>query len=438
MQQIDTLINARWIVPVEPVGAVLEHHSLAIDAGRIVGLLPQAEATRRFTAREVHELDRHALIPGLVNAHTHAAMSLLRGYADDLPLMQWLSAHIWPAEGQHVTADFVHDGSRLALAEMLLGGVTCFNDMYLFPETTARAAAQLGMRATIGMPLINLPTRYAQTPEEYLEKGLALHDEYRNHPLIDTAFAPHAPYTVAEPLLEHIRALADELDAPIHMHIHETAEEVRQSVEASGERPLARLHALGLLSPGLIAVHMTQLDDEEIDLLAASGAHVVHCPESNLKLASGFCPVAELRRAGVNVALGTDGAASNNDLDLFSEMRTAALLAKGVAGDAAAVPAAEALRMATLGGAVALGLADLIGSLSVGKYADLAAVDLSGLESEPVYNPISQLVYSAGRNQVTDVWIAGRQLLRSREFTSLDRAEVLGRARAWRDTIAGS
>jgi 5-methylthioadenosine/S-adenosylhomocysteine deaminase len=438
VEQIDTLINARWMVPVEPAGLVLDDHALAIRGDRIVDLLPQDEAQARYRARAVHELPTHVLIPGLVNAHAHAAMALLRGYADDLPLMTWLSEHIWPAEARHVGAEFVHDGSQLGLAEMLRGGTTCVSDMYFFPDVTAKVAAQMGMRAAIGMILIDFPSAYAQTPDEYFDKGLALHDEYLEHPLITTLFAPHAPYTVAERNLERVRVLADELDVPIHMHVHETAAEVARSVEACGQRPLARLHALGLLSPALIAVHMTQLTGDEIALLGEGGVHVVHCPESNLKLASGFCPVEALRGAGVNVALGTDGAASNNDLDMFGEMRTAALLAKAVAGDAAAAPAHAVLEMATLNGARALGLGSQIGSLRAGKCADVAAVDLGGIESEPVYNPVSQLVYAGNRSQVSDVWVAGRHLLQDRAFTSLDRDLLLGKARRWRDKIAAT
>ncbi|HEX5515546.1 MAG TPA: TRZ/ATZ family hydrolase, partial [Gammaproteobacteria bacterium] len=436
MQQIDTLINAHWIVPVEPAGVVLDHHALAIDGDRIVALLPQAEAEARYQARNVHDLPAHALIPGLVNAHSHAAMTLLRGYADDLPLMTWLSDYIWPAEGKHVGAEFVHDGSLLGFAEMLRGGVTCVSDMYFFPEATARAALQLGMRVTVGMPLIEFPSAYAQTPDEYLKKGLALHDQYRGHPLISTALAPHAPYTVSDASLRRVRALADQLDIPIHMHIHETAAEVERGVAETGQRPLARLHDLGLLSPTLIGVHLTQLTDAEIALIGASGMHVVHCPHSNLKLASGFCPVQALHAAGVNVAIGTDSAASNNSLDLLAELRTAAMLAKAVANDAAAIPAHAALAMATINGARALGLADQIGSLEPGKAADVVAVDFGGIDSAPIYHPLSQLVYASNRNQISDVWIAGRQQLRNGSLINLDTDPVLGKARAWRDKIA--
>jgi 5-methylthioadenosine/S-adenosylhomocysteine deaminase len=438
MREIDSLLHARWIVPVEPDGLVLEHHSLAIHEGRILDLLPTPQAEQRYQADSVTRLPEHLLIPGLVNAHTHAAMSLLRGLADDLHLMDWLQHHIWPAEARWVNEEFVHDGTQLAIAEMLRGGTTCFNDMYFFPDVAARVSAACGMRATVGLIIIDFPTAWADDADEYLAKGLALHDAYRNHPLIGTAFAPHAPYTVSDPPLQRIRVLADELDIPVHMHVHETAYEVQQAVAATGQRPLARLQALDLVSPSLLAVHMTQLQDEEIAQLAAAGARVVHCPESNLKLASGFCPVQQLDQAGVVVALGTDGAASNNDLDMLGEMRSAALLAKAVAGDASALPAHRVLRMATLHGAMALGRAHEIGSLEVGKWADLAAVRMDELETQPLYDPVSQLVYAASRHQVSDVWVAGRQLLRERVLTTLDEAAILRSACAWQAKIAAA
>ncbi len=432
---IDTLINARWIIPVNPDHEVLEHHSLAIQSGRILDILPSEEALQKYTPLNQRDLPGHALIPGLINAHTHAAMSLLRGLADDLPLMTWLHDHIWPAEGRWVSEEFVADGTRLAIAEMLLGGTTCFNDMYFYPEITARVSAAAGIRATVGLIVLDFPSAWAGNADEYLHRGLEVHDQYRNHSLIRTAFAPHAPYSVSDPPLERIRMLADELDIPIHMHVHETDDEIRQGQERFATRPLARLQTLGLVSPSLMAVHMTHLDSDDIQAVAESSAHVVHCPESNLKLASGFCPVARLLDAGINVAIGTDGAASNNDLDMFSEMRTAALLAKGVAGDASALPAATALRMATLNGAKALGIADETGSLEIGKAADITAVDLSGIDSQPVYHPISQLVYATGREKVTHVWVAGKELVHNRELTTLDRVAILTNSAHWGEKI---
>jgi len=431
MQTIDTLIHARWVIPVAPQTGALDHHAVAIHEGRILEVLPSARADGKYRGEVTHTLDGHALLPGLVNAHGHAAMTLMRGLADDLHLMDWLKNHIWPAEQKWVSAEFVHDGSLLACAEMLRGGVTCFNDMYFFPEQTARAAERAGMRAVVGLIVIDFPTAWAQDAEEYLHKGLALHDELKHNPLVRTAFAPHAPYTVSDGPLGKVLMYAEELDIPIHIHLHETAHEVDEAVRQSGQRPLARLGELGLVSPRLVGVHMTQLEDTEIAALAAAGAHVVHCPESNLKLASGFCPVQRLLTAGINVALGTDGAASNNDLDMFGEMRTAALLGKAVAGDASAVPAEQVLRMATLNGARALGLDQEVGSLEAGKAADLIAVDLSEIETLPVFHPVSQLVYATGRDKVTDVWVAGRHLLKERILTTIDTEETAAAAADW-------
>lgn len=436
MQHVDTLIHARWIIPVDPEGWVLENHSLAIRDGRICALLPHDQVHQTYHAETEITLDEHALIPGLINAHTHVAMSLFRGLADDLPLMEWLNKHIWPAEATWVSPEFVRDGTRLAIAEMLRGGITCFNDMYFFPDETARVAAECHMRATVGMIVIDFPTVWASNADEYISKGLRLHDDYRNHPLIRTAFAPHAPYTVSNAPLQRIQTLADELDVPIHMHVHETADEISGALSQYQERPLQRLTGLGLVSPRLLGVHMTQLTDDEIAAYAKAGAHVIHCPESNLKLASGFSPVAKLIKAGVNVALGTDGSASNNDLDMFGEMRTAALLAKAIAGDASAVPAATALRMATLNGARALGIDDETGSLTPGKAADITAVHLGGLDSQPLYHPISQLVYASGRHQVSDVWIAGKQMVKDGVLTTIDNDDIHRRAQEWGKKIA--
>ena len=436
MKTIDSLICARWLIPVEPEGVCLEHHCIAVENGVILDVLPSNTARTKYQARETINLTEHALITGLVNAHTHAAMTLFRGLADDRPLMDWLQNHVWPAEAKWVRPEFVRDGSELAAAEMLKSGTTCFNDMYFFAEETAQVAHNAGLRACIGMIVFDFPTAYAHTPEEYLEKGLALHDTWRNNELITTAFAPHAPYTVSDGPLERICTLNNELNRPVHMHVHETAHEVEQAVAQHGSRPLARLKKLDLLGPQLAAVHMTQLLPEEIQSLAEYGVHVLHCPESNLKLASGFCPVHALIQAGVNVALGTDGAASNNDLDMLAEMRACALLAKAVAGEATAVPAAAALRMATLNGARALGLDERIGSLTAGKAADLVAIDLGRIASQPVYDPISQIVYTAGRDQVTDVWVAGKRLLQDGRLTTLDEETILGKAQAWRDKIS--
>ncbi|HEX5340745.1 MAG TPA: TRZ/ATZ family hydrolase [Gammaproteobacteria bacterium] len=438
MDSVDLLIHARWVIPVEPHDVVHEHHAVAVRDGRIVALLPSSQARERFTAQDTVELSSHVLIPGLINAHTHAAMNLLRGLADDLPLMDWLQQHIWPIESRWVNPGFVRDGSELAIAEMLRGGITCFQDMYFFPDVTADVSRRLGMRASLGMIVIDFPSAWASDAQDYLRKGIELRDRHKDDPLLSFAFAPHAPYTVADSALREIRTLADELDVPVQMHVHETRGEIEQSLKQYGKRPLARLQELGLLTPNLMAVHMTQLTDEEIASLAETGVQVVHCPESNLKLASGFCPVARLMRAGVNVALGTDGAASNNDLDLLGELRTASLLAKGVAGDATALPAADALRMATLNGARALGLDRDIGSLLPGKWADITALDLAHLECQPVYNPLSQLIYAAGRQHVSDVWVAGARLLYDGGLTRMDETALREKVLGWQTRIGTS
>lgn len=435
MQQVDQIIHARWVIPVEPAAEVLTAHSVLIREGRIAAVLPTPVATRDFTAPRIVDLPRHALLPGFVNAHTHAAMSLFRGLADDLPLKTWLEDHIWPAEARWADREFVRDGTRLAVAEMLLGGTTCFNDMYFFPDEVAAAAIEAGIRATVGMIVIGFPSAWARDTREYFANGQAVHDRYRDHPLIRTAFAPHAPYTVDDDALRQVAVRAEELDVPIHIHLHETAHEVAEAVAATGLRPIARLERLGLLSNRLLAVHMTALDAAEQRLLANAGVSVVHCPESNLKLASGFCPLAALDAAGVNCAIGTDGAASNNDLDMLGEMRTGALLAKAVAGDPCAVPAHVALRMATLNGARALGLEQEIGSLTAGKRADVIAFDLGGLRAQPVYDPISQIVYAGHRDQVTDVWVAGRRVVEERRLLSVDEQDLIATAERWRARI---
>ena len=434
--KVDILIQARWIIPVEPETVIHEHHTLVIDDGRIVDLLPTDIATDKYQAECIEIYPHHVLIPGLVNAHTHAAMTLMRGIADDLHLMDWLQNHIWPLEQKWMSEAFVRDGTDLAIAEMIRGGTTCFNDMYFFPEVTAQQAIQHGMRASIGLILIDFPTVWAENSEQYIEKGLALHEQLRHEPLITTPFAPHAPYTVSDEPLQRIRAIADELELPIHMHVHETAHEIELGLEHNGQRPLARLHELGLMTPAFIAVHMTQVTDTEIEAYAQTGANIVHCPESNLKLASGFCPVGKYLHAGINVALGTDGAASNNDLDMLGEMRTAALLAKGMASDASALPAHTALRMATLNGARALGLDDEIGSLQIGKSADIVAINLDYLETQPLYDPISQIVYAASRQQVTDVWIAGKQLLKQRNLTTINIDDLKMKLSEWQQRLA--
>ena len=434
---VDTLIIPRWLVPVVPEGQVLENHALAISEGLITAIVPASEAAT-ITAAETIELPQHVLLPGLVNMHGHAPMSLLRGFADDQPLMPWLEEHIWPAESRHLSSEFVRDGTDLALSEMLLSGTTCFSDMYFFPNIVAEQAQQAGIRCQLSFPIFDFPSAWGNDADDYISKGLALRDDFKHSNLVSVVFGPHAPYTVNDDALQKVATLANELDLPVHIHLHETGAEVTEALQATGLRPLAKLNELGLIGPRTQCVHMTALNDEEITLLADAGAHVIHCPESNMKLASGRCPVSKLLAAGVNVALGTDSAASNNDLSLLGEMRSAALLAKLGEEDASALPAATVLTMATLNGARAMGLQDHIGSLEPGKYADLIAVDLAQPGTQPVYNPISQLVYAVQASQVSHSWVNGNALLRDRKLTRMDVADVLQRAADWGDRIANS
>lgn len=435
MPTADLILHAPWILTLDADKRVLKDHALCVVNGNIAALVPSDEAKSQWQSKEVLQLDDQILMPGLVNAHTHLPMNLLRGYADDLPLMTWLSEHIWPVEGKHMGADFVRDGMRLAMAESIKSGVTCFNEMYFFPDAAAEATNAVGMRGLIGLMVIDFPTAWGSGPEEYFAKAQTLQKHYQSHPLIDTCLAPHAPYTVSAPALSKTRELAEQWDCRIAMHVHETADEVEQYLANHKKRPIAHLQELGLMDERLIAVHMTQLIDEEIALVGESGTSVIHCPQSNLKLASGFCPLGKLLDAGVTVGIGTDGAASNNDLDLLDETRTAALLAKAVSGDAACFPAAEALAAATQGSANALGLGDKIGSLEVGKAADMISLDISALECAPMYEPHSHVVYNASRTQVQNSWVAGHALMRDRTLTTLDEAELIANCQQWQRHI---
>jgi 5-methylthioadenosine/S-adenosylhomocysteine deaminase len=432
MESVDTLVTARWVVPVEPDGRVLEDHSVAILGGRILAVLPSADARVRYDAREVVDRPSHVLMPGLVNAHTHAAMTLLRGRAENRQLGPWLREGVWPLERRWTGPEYVRDGTELAIAEMLRAGVTCFADMHLWPEVAAQAAAECHMRASIGLVVTEAATGWAATADEYIDRGMHLRDQYRGDPLLSTHFAPHAPYSVTDATLARVRRLADELDLPVALHLHETTWEIEESERKSGQRPLARLASLGLASPQLVAVHMTHVAPADLDTLAECGASVVHCPESNLKLGAGVCPLPDLLGRGVRVAIGTDGAASNNDLDVLGEARTAGLLASGVSATPGSLVAYDLLRMATLEGARVLGLGDVTGSLVPGKWADLCCMDLHSPRSWPVSDVAAAIVYAASSRQVTDTWVAGRRLLADGTLIYLDENAVLERAESWR------
>jgi len=432
------ILKPKWLLTVNPDFELLTDYAVVIKDERILSLLPVAEVREQeeFNHAEIIELADHVLMPGLVNSHTHASMSLFRGIADDLPLMDWLNHHIWPAESQWVNPQFIADGFQLTAAEMIRSGTTCFNDMYFYPDVVAREAQNIGIRAVVGLIVLDFPSMWAKDADDYLHKALAVHDEIKEFSLVSSAFAPHAPYTVSDGPLEKIAMYSNELDLPVHMHIHETAHEVAEAEKNSGLRPLERLDALNLLNPNLIAVHMTELNAFEIDRLSETGVHVSHCPQSNLKLASGMCPVAELQERGINLCLGTDGAASNNDHDMFAEMKSAALLAKGVSGNASACDAKQTIQMATINGARALGLGDSIGSIEVGKQADLIAVNLSRLNTQPVYDPAAQLVYAVNSQQVSHVWIAGDCQMRDYRLCNLDEDAIIKRAQSWADKVS--
>ncbi len=431
-----TLIHPRYLVAVRPQGIVLEEYSVAIEQGMIVSIMSRSESAQAYPQAESIELADHVLLPGFINAHTHTPMTLLRGYADDMDLDVWLREHIWPAEQEFVGPTFVADGARLAIAEMFRAGTTCFNDMYFFPDVLGEVCREVGIRARIGVPLIETQTAWASDIDSYFEQGLKLHDDWRSEPLLNITFSPHAPYSVLDETLRRVATYSQELDVPVHLHLLETQWDIKHSLQHHDVHPLVRLRNLDLLNSHLLAVHMTQLSAGDIDQLAQSGVHVIHCPQSNLKLASGICPLDSLLEAGVNVALGTDGAASNNDLDLLSEAQTAALLAKGISGNAQAVDAFQALEMMTINGAKALGLESLTGSIEVGKAADLCAIDLSCPETQPLYHVVSQVIYAASRRQVSDVWVSGRRVLDSGQLTTIDLEEVTGKASQWQSRLS--
>jgi 5-methylthioadenosine/S-adenosylhomocysteine deaminase len=433
---VDLVIEARWVATVAANQAVLENYSVVVQSGIIVDVLPILESRQKYTASSVVCLENHVLMPGLINCHTHAAMSLMRGLADDIALMPWLEQHIWPAEQAVVSERYVQDASLLACAEMLSGGITCFNDMYFYPQATAAAATQAGMRANLGLLVIDFPSAYANDADDYLQKGFDAHDTWRNNPLITSSIAPHAPYTVSNQTLHKVITYAEQLGLGIHTHLHETQDEIVKSDAQYSLRPIQRLAELGLLGPNFVAAHGVHLLANEIELLAEYGCHIVHCPSSNLKLASGIAPVAQLLAKGVNVALGTDGAASNNRLDIFAEMRLAALLAKGVTGDASVLPAHQALAMATIHGAKALGLDHKIGSIEVAKLADLTAVRLDDIATAPYYDPISHLVYCCGREHVTHTWVAGELRYSDGIYASIEPNELKEIVNVWQPKLS--
>lgn len=431
MKQVDSIIHARWVLPIIPRNTLLENHAVVIEHGRIIDILPSEQTAAKYAAKAVFERKSHVLMPGLINTHTHTPMNLFRGLADDLELMDWLTNHIWPAEQAIINANSVYDGSRLALAEMLRGGTTCFNDHYFFPHDIARAAVDMGIRASIGYVIMNVPTDWAKNENEYIQKARTAHHNRPHSPLLSWMLAPHAPYTNSDKSLSLAKEMADEFHLRMHMHLHETTNEIDIDMNQYGKRPMQRLYDLGLLDDRFLAVHMVHLTPDEIAMARATGLHIAHNPESNLKLASGFAPINALLKAGVNVCLGTDGAASNNDLDMFSELRTASLVAKAQSNNPTAVDAMTALEIATINGAKALGLDKEIGSIEIGKSADLITVNLDSYLTQPIYNPISHLAYAINQMQVADTWVMGNQLIANGDFTQCDIHEIVHKIKPW-------
>lgn len=438
MESIDHIIHAKWIITCEEDNKILENHALVIKKGVIKAILPSETAKQHYTATSIQHYSTHAILPGFINAHTHVPMNYFRGLADDLALMDWLNNHIWPAEKKWVSHEFVKDASLFAMAEMIRSGTTCFNDMYFFLKATAEATDIAGIRGHIGITIIDFPTPWAQTTDEYFAKGLEFYEEYKQHDRITATLAPHAPYTVADKNLLRVKEIAEQYNLKINLHTQEAAPEIEQSLEQFKLRPLKRLEQLGLVTPRLIAIHMTQIDEEDLAILQNGKPSIVHCPQSNMKLASGICPVEKLRSYGINVALGTDGAASNNDLNMLGEMRTAAFLAKVATQNPTSLPAEEALKMATINGAKALGIDHITGSLTIGKAADFIAINLEEIETLPLYHPISLIVYAASRHQVTDVWVAGKQLMKNRKLLTMDEKELMTKAQSWGKKISHS
>ncbi len=435
MEKADILISGDYVVTVDETGTVIRDGAVAVRCGRIVAVGPRMEVEAAWEADETGGGPGTVIFPGLVNAHTHAAMVYFRGMADDLPLKTWLEEHIWPAEAAWLGDEFVGDAVELAAWEMLRSGITAFNDMYFYGDAIARAAKRIGIRAVVGAGILDFPSKVAGSTEEYLERARDLITGWKGDDLIVPADSPHAPYTCSPGTYDKARELAEQNDVPLHTHLAETEWEVDEIRRRYGKSPVALLSDREFLSPRVCAAHAVWVSEEEIVQLAETGTAVAHCPESNLKLASGIAPVAAMLKAGVRVALGTDGAASNNNLNMLEEMSTAAKLQKAAAGDPTVVDARTALRMATIEGARALGLGDLTGSLEPGKSADLVVADLDRPHLVPLYDICSQIVYAMEAGDVRDVMVAGRFSLRNRRLVNGDEDHIRARAAFWREKI---
>lgn len=435
MQFVDTIIHAKWIYTGEIHSPILENHAVIIHEGKILDIVHTNNLKNTYASSKIQHFPKHIITPGLINAHTHIGMNYFRGLSDDRALMEWLTQYIFPAEKKWLSHDLVYDASLFAIAEMIRSGTTCFNDMFYFPLATAQAVEQSGIRAFMGMHFIDFPTNWTATLDETIDRCLEFYQQYKHHPHITPTLAPHAPYTISDETFLRVKDLSEKYHLKINLHLHETQDEIKQSLETYHCRPTQRLEKLGLLSPQLMAIHSVHLNHEDLELYQKYGVQMIHCPESNMKLASGIAPIIPCKQLGINVALGTDSVASNNDLDMFGEMRSAALLAKVSTLDPTSLNAAEAFEMATLNGAKVLGAEQKIGTLTQGKAADFIAIQLDNLETLPVYHPIAQIIYAASRHQVTDLWVSGNQLMKNRSLITLDEESIAEKARYWGNKI---
>lgn len=434
-ESADLVIEARWVLPIAPVNTVLTDHAVAVTEGRVVALGPTAEMSARFEPSERVVRNGHALLPGLVNAHTRAATTLFRGLPVYGPRARWMRETVLPVARRCMSPDFVRDGTTLAIAEMLRAGITSFGDMYLFPQEAARAASAARIRAAIGLPVTDGPTAWADSTTEHLAKAEQLWDEYKSDPWVSLYFAPHDAFGEGDATLARVRRVADELDARVAMYLP------AEAAHPNHDRPLLRLQELGLLGPGFTAIHLSGLGEQELEIAATTGICVVACPQSHLRLGGRLCPVMQFDSRRVSVGFGTDSAVSVGALDVLAEARMAALLAGLGVGNAEGrdgqeVPSAESvLRMATLGGATALGLGSLVGSIEAGKAADLVCFDLSTLACQPNVRPADTILFSATRDHVSDVWTSGRAAVSDGHLLAFDERELLALARQWADCI---
>jgi len=435
----DWIWSARWVITENPARPAIENGAVAIAGDRIVGVGTRAEIDARFQAKQRLDRPQAILAPGLINTHTHAAMSLFRGIADDLRLQDWLEKYIFPAEAKNVSPDFVRWGTRLGCLEMLLGGTTTFTDMYYFEDVVAETSKEAGMRGVLGETIIGFPVADNKTPADalaYTERYLA---RFRNDPLVVAAVAPHALYTNSDETLKASRALADKYHAPLLIHLSETKKENDDTLGARHMTPTKVLDTLGVFGGRTVAAHCVWVDDADMAILKARGVGVAHCPSSNMKLASGAAPVERMLALGIHVGLGPDGpAGSNNDFNMFEEMDLAAKLQKLVTRDPRALPAATALEMATIGGARVLGMEGEIGSLETGKRADMILVRLDRPNAVPLYDAVSQMVYALKADDVRDVMVNGKPVVSDGRMLTLDAKAVLEKAEEYRAKIAAS